>query len=464
MDRVLSLGASKLYFGDTMSNIIINSDSPAKRCEICHQSDCFDPYTNECSRCASSKGAAKEPSPRKINVSVELRLKDMLGLSGLELAKALANLVGIMGILFMCISLVCFFVKGKLYYYDIYFSVGMIAYMAFIFSLVTFIKYRMLRKSIKNQRYCFEESGYEVSEEKNFSRVSWDSLAKVKETRSSFFFFFMQGYAIYHMVPKRFFSSNEDVIELRSIIKAKVGSKAKLLSNKSSFIYNPATSLVIFLVGGACLLFLGVGGFKENRKNDLYVDAINLMWEESHSKENYIKAEAILLELEKQYPDDRKIRLELARCVFYLEDYVRAEKYLLACLKNADDYRDYELAGIKERLGVCRLEQKDLAEAEKYFLDSLALSAGSSVSSYLGDIALERQDYQTAEKFYSKAIAISPDRISPRFKLASLYELTNRITDAIAQYELIEELAKKDYSELAKEAAEKKLKLKKRSK
>lgn len=36
-----------------MSEIHIKAELLPKRCEICHQSDCFDPQNNYCSRCAS---------------------------------------------------------------------------------------------------------------------------------------------------------------------------------------------------------------------------------------------------------------------------------------------------------------------------------------------------------------------------------------------------------------------------
>lgn len=32
-------------------NICVKKESPAKRCEICHQTDCFDPIYNKCHRC-----------------------------------------------------------------------------------------------------------------------------------------------------------------------------------------------------------------------------------------------------------------------------------------------------------------------------------------------------------------------------------------------------------------------------
>jgi hypothetical protein len=37
------------------SKIEIKTESLAERCEICHKTDCFDPKTNHCSRCAGAR-------------------------------------------------------------------------------------------------------------------------------------------------------------------------------------------------------------------------------------------------------------------------------------------------------------------------------------------------------------------------------------------------------------------------
>lgn len=42
------------------NNLRIKQQSLAARCDICHQSDCFDPETNRCSRCESA-GQSRDP-------------------------------------------------------------------------------------------------------------------------------------------------------------------------------------------------------------------------------------------------------------------------------------------------------------------------------------------------------------------------------------------------------------------
>lgn len=40
-----------------MSSLKVRMESLPARCEICHQSDCFDPQINQCSRCSAWDGS-----------------------------------------------------------------------------------------------------------------------------------------------------------------------------------------------------------------------------------------------------------------------------------------------------------------------------------------------------------------------------------------------------------------------
>jgi hypothetical protein len=42
-------------------NIAVKNQSPAKRCEICHQTDCFDPIYNNCHRCNNVQTSSFTP-------------------------------------------------------------------------------------------------------------------------------------------------------------------------------------------------------------------------------------------------------------------------------------------------------------------------------------------------------------------------------------------------------------------
>src|SRR5438105_2601971 len=49
-----------------MSDLQINRESLPERCEICHQVDCYDRYTNSCSRCKElSSNVPSQPTPKQ---------------------------------------------------------------------------------------------------------------------------------------------------------------------------------------------------------------------------------------------------------------------------------------------------------------------------------------------------------------------------------------------------------------
>jgi uncharacterized protein (DUF983 family) len=46
-----------------MSELLIKAESLASRCEICHQSDCFDAVKNYCTRCSHPTLPEKDKLP-----------------------------------------------------------------------------------------------------------------------------------------------------------------------------------------------------------------------------------------------------------------------------------------------------------------------------------------------------------------------------------------------------------------
>ena len=48
-----------------MYNLVIRSESLSTHCEICRKSDCYDPLTGNCSRCASLYEVADATIPKK---------------------------------------------------------------------------------------------------------------------------------------------------------------------------------------------------------------------------------------------------------------------------------------------------------------------------------------------------------------------------------------------------------------
>ncbi|MBX7221422.1 MAG: hypothetical protein K1Y36_15840 [Blastocatellia bacterium] len=82
----------------------ITYQSPPARCEICHQSDCFDPLRNTCSRCATvtpprprpdASAAFKKRSDRPSGRSTRIaEIAIILSVLGVMSAIAIPNLVG----------------------------------------------------------------------------------------------------------------------------------------------------------------------------------------------------------------------------------------------------------------------------------------------------------------------------------------------------------------------------------
>jgi hypothetical protein len=48
-----------------MQNLLIKSESLSTHCEICRQSDCYDPLRNHCSRCSSLYEVTEVVIPKK---------------------------------------------------------------------------------------------------------------------------------------------------------------------------------------------------------------------------------------------------------------------------------------------------------------------------------------------------------------------------------------------------------------
>ena len=69
-----------------------------------------------------------------------------------------------------------------------------------------------------------------------------------------------------------------------------------------------------------------------------------------------------------------------------------------------------ELAAAQVNLGLLRLQQGQLASAEKHFKLAIASNAKQAFAyAILGDLAYQRRDYEAAVKHFQQAVAINPD-------------------------------------------------------
>jgi hypothetical protein len=73
-------------------------------------------------------------------------------------------------------------------------------------------------------RYAFSTDGYKVSESKSSSAIDWATILRAAESKHSFHLFFHRS--LFHTIPKRCFDGPEDIVQLRSLLKQSLGTKA----------------------------------------------------------------------------------------------------------------------------------------------------------------------------------------------------------------------------------------------
>ncbi len=83
-----------------------------------------------------------------------------------------------------------------------------------------------LSKIFEPAKTLFSENGLETITSSIHTNRAWESYAKIYETDSDFIFF--QKENAFAGIPKRFFKNQAEIEELRQIIAAKLGVKAKL--------------------------------------------------------------------------------------------------------------------------------------------------------------------------------------------------------------------------------------------
>jgi hypothetical protein len=76
-------------------------------------------------------------------------------------------------------------------------------------------------------RYAFSTDGYKVSDVKSSSDIDWATILRAAESKHSFHLFFHRS--LFHTIPKRCFDEPEDIVQLRSLLKQSLGTKAKVL-------------------------------------------------------------------------------------------------------------------------------------------------------------------------------------------------------------------------------------------
>lgn len=226
-----------------MKQIQINEESLPKRCEVCHQSDCFDSATNYCSRCKISALMTNPQPPTpitnsKITINMKMLASDYVhALRYHNLHNKL--MLFALSIIYLPALFIFFYTamsSSRFTYSDIDLGSVLVMLLPTLFPLILitfsiffggYLAYKRVPDFQKDIRYSFSDDGYETSFSKGFSQVNWDNLIKVSETNKCFLFYLQKS--MFQVIPKRAFNNIDEINSLRKIIASKLGSKAKLL-------------------------------------------------------------------------------------------------------------------------------------------------------------------------------------------------------------------------------------------
>lgn len=69
--------------------------------------------------------------------------------------------------------------------------------------------------------------GIRITGELSASELKWEAIIKAQETRRDFFFFTSKSRALF--LPKRVFANNSQIIDLRDLMRNKLGAKSQLI-------------------------------------------------------------------------------------------------------------------------------------------------------------------------------------------------------------------------------------------
>ncbi len=229
-----------------MAEIQIKTESFPLRCEICHQTDCFDARRNYCSRCETTDVVCTKPlnvikSDDKLIINVKLDLSDFTQ----AYEEHFAQECKVHNKLYKISRIGPSFLLGGYFIILTWASLKWgISYALYNTPLIMIISpllvlllpkignllgFRMLKSFQKDRKYTFLYDGFMISNEKSFSNINWESLHKVVETKHNFIFFITRRES--QVIPKKCFNHPYEIKGLKEILKAKLGNKAKLTSD-----------------------------------------------------------------------------------------------------------------------------------------------------------------------------------------------------------------------------------------
>jgi hypothetical protein len=76
--------------------------------------------------------------------------------------------------------------------------------------------------------FIFNENGLETKSASTSSQMVWERFAKIYETKTDFIFFPQES--VFYTIPKRYFKDQDEIGNLRELVREKINTKAKLLN------------------------------------------------------------------------------------------------------------------------------------------------------------------------------------------------------------------------------------------
>jgi tetratricopeptide (TPR) repeat protein len=170
--------------------------------------------------------------------------------------------------------------------------------------------------------------------------------------------------------------------------------------------------------------FAGVQGLQADKASLSFVEKGNALLDQG----DYDGAIAVFKELQGKYPDVYQIRLNIAAAYLKKGDVDRAEAEFKGTLDKIlqvrGDYRNEKAISIRALSGLGELAVKkgDMAAAQNYFSDTLAVSPEDEAAAYnVGEMLFSNQKSDEAIKYLELAIQIKKDWSKPYYKLGFVY-------------------------------------------
>ena len=174
-----------------------------------------------------------EQHEREVDVVVDLQASEMIRANLWFLLSQRSTVLTVAAVLVITFvsSVVLYLLRGELGWY-----VGLpIAAVLLTAAFPVFVviearrNYFAGKDSQQPLHYTFGGDHYEVRDGKSSARVSWESVLKAVESKESFNLFLSR--TLFVVIPKRCFKSPVDIKVLRSILRAALGEKSKLLAD-----------------------------------------------------------------------------------------------------------------------------------------------------------------------------------------------------------------------------------------